>query len=247
MNRITVLGKNNGQDDSSANPTEHAYKLPSIPTQNPKIAKAASSGSAARRASLKGADDFTEDEMNEIRKRFKDFDLDQNGVLEAEEFITLCEHIGLARDRALRLSIMYDEDGDGVIDFSEFLKRDILTDLVAATEKGKRSLTGFEAEEKEDDSDERNKTHVNVAKILQVVRAKMDNSKIAFAFGRYLVFVILYVYVAFHHRSPSDSVRLNSALTNYFVTSQYRDPRAQGLYTLLDITTVERKCIFALS
>jgi Ca2+-binding EF-hand superfamily protein len=256
MKKITVIGSNNGQDESNANPAS-IYKLPTFPTQKSKASKAAAAPSDVALRAVSGdrqeqyddapAEDFTETEWQEVKKRFRDFDLDGNGSIEVEEFVTLCEHIGLARDRAVGLSLLYDEDGDGMIDFREFAKRDIVEDLNEATQKEKATVGKLQ--ESDEDHNTHHNTHVNVAKILQVVRAKMDNSKIAFAFGRYLIFVIIYVYVAFHQRSPQDAVYFNAGLQNYFVGSQYRPPNGQGLYTLMDITTVEgeRRSSFSLS
>jgi len=242
--KISVAGANNGYDDSGTHngAGTASYK---VPLQGSPSAAAAAKAKAALDVSNMPEQEvefqpeqFTNDEWDEIRRQFSDFDLDGNGYIEIEEFIGLCTQVGLSRERAEKLSMMYDEDGDGVIDFSEFAKRDVVGDLQQAVEDSKPKLEAQEPEEIRAGLGE-NTSHVNVAKILQVVRAKIDNSKIAFAFGRYMLYVCIYIYVVMYQRNPQDSLRISTSLRNYFVGSEYLAPNGMETKSLMDIVTVE--------
>jgi len=245
MERLHVYGAKNGYDDSGAHNGAKArgdeYKLPSV------VAAPPPDGAGGDEQDLGDVLEFTpesfsNDEWEEIKRQFQDFDLDGNGFIEVEEFIQLCEHIGLSRDRAIKLSILYDEDGDGVIDFKEFAKHDIVSDLKDAVENQDpvEKLGMLDAHDgNPNDTGVDMTSHVNVAKILQVVRAKIDNSNIAFAFGRYCLFTVLYVYVAMMQKSPADSERYVNSLKNYFVGSMYRTRDGMELKHFEGIVSVE--------
>lgn len=250
MDGLHVYGAKNGYDDSGAHNGSkmgNEYKLPS------NVAAPPPGGADGDEHDRLGdvleftPESFSNDEWDEIKRQFQDFDLDGNGFIEVEEFIQLCEHIGLSRDRAIKLSILYDEDGDGVIDFKEFAKHDIVNDLKEAVENQDpvEKLGMLDAHDGIHDSGTNVHTHVNVAKILQVVRAKIDNSNIAFAFGRYCLFTVLYIYVAMLQKNPADSERFVNSLNNYFKGSMYRTKDGMQLKNFESIVSVEGACVRA--
>jgi len=69
---------------------------------------------------LEIATNFTEDEIRRLGKRFVKLDKDGNGKLSVEEFMAVQE---LTQNPLVeRVITIFDEDGDGEIDFKEFLK-----------------------------------------------------------------------------------------------------------------------------
>ena len=66
------------------------------------------------------ATNFDAEEIKRLGKRFKKLDLDNNGSLSVEEFMTLP---GLDQNPlAQRVIDLLDEDGDGEVDFKEFIQ-----------------------------------------------------------------------------------------------------------------------------
>ena len=66
------------------------------------------------------ASNFNSEEIKRLEKRFKKLDLDNNGSLSVDEFMTLprLDQNPLAQ----RVIDLLDEDGDGEVDFKEFIQ-----------------------------------------------------------------------------------------------------------------------------
>ena len=62
---------------------------------------------------------FDEDEIKRLRKRFKKLDLDSSSALSVEEFTSMPELQG--NPLAQRVIDVFDTDGDGQVDFREFI------------------------------------------------------------------------------------------------------------------------------
>mmetsp|Transcript_11074 Transcript_11074/g.17719 ORF Transcript_11074/g.17719 Transcript_11074/m.17719 type:complete len:181 (+) Transcript_11074:103-645(+) len=69
---------------------------------------------------LKGLSNFSKEEVQKLFKRFKSLDKDHSGGLNVEEFLNIpnLEHNPLVR----RVVATFDDDKNGVIDFTEFIK-----------------------------------------------------------------------------------------------------------------------------
>eukprot|EP00961_Rhodomonas_salina_P049233 661033-Rhodomonas_salina.1 len=130
--------------------------------------------------------------------------------------------MGIDEQKAEELRRKADADSDGFVDFNEFLKLDVVGEVLRSYREARQAKEN-EARQAEA------RTHVNVARILSVVRAKIDNSRLAFSFARYLVFLILYTTVVLLQRAPIESVTMSAALQNYFVASKFRDPTGYQL------------------
>eukprot|EP00051_Salpingoeca_urceolata_P026541 m.477678 g.477678 ORF g.477678 m.477678 type:complete len:176 (-) comp20919_c0_seq1:67-594(-) len=69
---------------------------------------------------LETTTNFSEDEIRRLAKRFRKLDSDASGKLSVEEFMQLPE---LQQNPLVeRVIAIFDEDGDGEIDFEEFIK-----------------------------------------------------------------------------------------------------------------------------
>ena len=62
---------------------------------------------------------FDEDEIKRLRKRFKKLDLDSSSALSVKEFTSMPELQG--NPLAQRVIDVFDTDGDGQVDFREFI------------------------------------------------------------------------------------------------------------------------------
>lgn len=67
--------------------------------------------------------ELTKEEIAEIRDHFDFFDNNGNGLLEEGEFIKLFKVLApdASREMAIRGFLTIDEDGNGTVDFDEFL------------------------------------------------------------------------------------------------------------------------------
>jgi hypothetical protein len=85
--------------------------------------------------------------------------------------------------------------------------------------------------------EEERRAYVNVAKIRRIVKAKIDNSKLAFSFLRYFCFLCIYCAAIILQREPQNTIGMTAALTNYFLAYRYRDPNSFDLKSFTDIQT----------
>ena len=100
-----------------------------------------------------------------------------------------------------------------------------------------KSMTG-ETEVLKKQIEEEKRAFVNVGKIRRIVKAKIDNSKLAFSFLRYFCFLCIYCAAVILQREPQNTVGMTAALTNYFLAYQYRDPDSFDLKSFMDIQTI---------
>ena len=147
------------------------------------------------------ADDVHLDEKDKIalQAQFDVFDTDGSGFIDAHEFISICEQLGLPRHKAQALLDEVDDDQDGRISQEEYMSHEVLNHLSDALRVQKK-IQEKKVQEREA------RTHVNVKKIVDVVRAKMDNSQLAYAFLRHVTFTFIYAFVIIHQRAPKDSM-----------------------------------------
>lgn len=68
-------------------------------------------------------DQLSEDQINECRETFKMFDKDGDGTISAKELGIVMRQLGLnpTEDELLEMIQEVDEDGNGEINFTEFL------------------------------------------------------------------------------------------------------------------------------
>jgi len=66
---------------------------------------------------------LSKDELNQLKAAFKFFDKDNNGTVEPEEISEVLKALGLdlAKDELADIMSSLDENGDGVMDFQEFV------------------------------------------------------------------------------------------------------------------------------
>mmetsp|Transcript_26615 Transcript_26615/g.67627 ORF Transcript_26615/g.67627 Transcript_26615/m.67627 type:complete len:727 (-) Transcript_26615:116-2296(-) len=76
----------------------------------------------------------------------------------------------------------------------------------------------------------------NIVKVLDVVREKKKNSKMAFSLMRYVVFIGIYLFVVITQRNAWDAESMYGALGDY-MTGAYRDPTSLELLSFGDLTT----------
>ena len=87
--------------------------------------------------------------------------------------------------------------------------------------------------------EEEKRAFVNVAKIRRIVKAKIDNSKLAFSFLRYFCFLCIYCAAVILQREPQNTIGITASLTNYFLAYDYRDPDSFDLKNFMDIQTTQ--------
>jgi hypothetical protein len=80
--------------------------------------------------------------------------------------------------------------------------------------------------------------YCNVKKVVNVVRAKRTNSKLAGKALRFLGFVALYVVLVWGQRNGYNAYSITSALKEY-LAQPFRDPGSLELVTWFDVVTVE--------
>mmetsp|Transcript_12990 Transcript_12990/g.25934 ORF Transcript_12990/g.25934 Transcript_12990/m.25934 type:complete len:803 (+) Transcript_12990:147-2555(+) len=175
---------------------------------------------------------YSEEDIRLFKQQFDVFDTDGSGKIDEKEFVLCCTRMGMDEAKALQLKEQADTDDDGFVDFQEFLKLDVVGQVLR-TFRSQRQGREQQAAKAE------SQTHVNVARIVSVVRAKIDNSRLAFSFARYLCFLILYAAVVLLQRAPIESMSMSAALQNYFVGSQYHTPNGYELKGWLDIRTLD--------
>jgi hypothetical protein len=134
-----------------------------------------------------------------LRSEFDVFDVDGNGTIEGREFVEICLKVGLKERTANALLEEFDDNIDGKISMEEYVRHDVVNHLVDAIRKQnlERDKTAMSKEMR---------THVNVGRIIDVVRAKMDKSKLAFQFMFHLAFLCIYVFVVIEQRAPKDAM-----------------------------------------
>lgn len=137
--------------------------------------------------------------MAHLRSEFDVFDVDGNGTIEGREFVEICLKVGLKERTANALLEEFDDNIDGKISMEEYVRHDVVNHLVDAIRKQnlERDKTAMSKEMR---------THVNVGRIIDVVRAKMDKSKLAFQFMFHLAFLCIYVFVVIEQRAPKDAM-----------------------------------------
>ena len=137
--------------------------------------------------------------MAHLRSEFDVFDVDGNGTIEGREFVEICLKLGLEMRTVNALLEEFDDDVDGKISLEEYSRHDVVNHLMEAVRKQnfERDKTALNMEMR---------THVNVGRIIDVVRAKMDNSKLAFQFMFHLAFLCIYVFVVIEQRAPKDAM-----------------------------------------
>ena len=134
-----------------------------------------------------------------MQAQFDVFDADASGFIEASEFISICDELGIPLRKANELVEEIDDDHDGKITLEEYMTHGVLNHLSEALRLQKKKHDKAEQERE-------SRTHVNVKKILDVVRAKMENSRLAYAFLRHVTFTLIYAFVIIHQRAPKDSM-----------------------------------------
>ena len=137
--------------------------------------------------------------MAHLRAQFDVFDTDGNGTIESREFVEICLKLGLEMRTVNALLEEFDDDVDGKISLEEYSRHGVVNHLMEAVRKQnfERDKTALNMEMR---------THVNVGRIIDVVRAKMDNSKLAFQFMFHLAFLCIYVFVVIEQRAPKDAM-----------------------------------------
>ena len=140
-----------------------------------------------------------EAEMAHLRSQFDVFDIDGNGTIEGREFVEICQKMGLEMRTTNALLEEFDDNVDGKISLEEYSRHDVVNHLMEAVRKQnfEREKTALHMEMR---------THVNVGRIIDVVRAKMDNSKLAFQLMLHLAFMCIYVFVVIEQRAPRDAM-----------------------------------------
>lgn len=78
------------------------------------------SPSAAFPSSLVDQSNFSREELNSLLARFIKLDADSSGTIEKEEFLSIPAI--RSNPLAARLVELFDEDGDGHVDFAEFIR-----------------------------------------------------------------------------------------------------------------------------
>jgi hypothetical protein len=134
-----------------------------------------------------------------LQAQFDVFDADGSGFIEGHEFTEICERLGIPLRKANELLEEIDDDHDGKITFEEYMGHGVLNHLTEALREQKKKRDK-EVQERE------SRTHVNVKKILDIVRAKMENSRLAHAFLRHVTFTLIYAFVIIHQRAPRDAM-----------------------------------------
>lgn len=140
-----------------------------------------------------------EKEKAALQAQFDVFDADGNGYIEAKEFLEICEQLGLPQRKAQAILDDVDEDKDDKISLEEYMSHGVLNHLSDAL-RAQRKIHDKQLQDSEA------RTHVNVKKIIDVVRAKMENSRLAFAFIRHVTFTFIYAFVIIHQRAPKDAM-----------------------------------------
>lgn len=171
-------------------------------------------------------------EMELLKVQFQVFDQDNSGYIDAEEFISLCTKVGLQEQTALAIVAEIDDDQDGKISFDEFMGHRVLNHITDALRQQKK-------EKNLSIADQESRTHVNIGRIVDIVRAKMDNSKLALSFMRHIAFLAIYSFVIIAQRAPKDAMSMRAGLKNYFVGSSYRVPDGYELKTWMDIRSLD--------
>jgi hypothetical protein len=137
--------------------------------------------------------------MAHLRSQFDVFDIDGNGTIEGREFVEICLKLGLDMRTVNALLEEFDDNVDGKISLEEYSRHDVVNHLMEAVRK-----QNFEREKTVLNMEKR--THVNVGRIIDVVRAKMDNSKLAFQLMFHLSFLCIYIFVVIEQRAPKDAM-----------------------------------------
>jgi Ca2+-binding EF-hand superfamily protein len=146
-----------------------------------------------------GSHDLDANEVAHLKAQFEVFDADGSGEIEAAEFINICLKLGLSERTAVALVAEIDDDQDGKISLEEYMSHDVVNHLTEAVRKKKSESDKLVA-------DKEMRTHVNVGRIVDIVRAKLDNSALAFSFLRHLAFMVLYTFIVIQQRAPKDSM-----------------------------------------
>jgi len=138
-------------------------------------------------------------EIENLRAQFEAFDTDSSGEIEAEEFLEICLKLGLSEKAALGLVAEIDDNQDGKITFEEYMNHDVLNHLAEAVRQKNKAKDKVVA-------DKESRTHVNVGRIVDIVRAKLDNSTLAFSFMRHVVLLCIYSFVVISQRAPQNAM-----------------------------------------
>lgn len=138
-------------------------------------------------------------ELENLKAQFEVFDTDSSGEIEAEEFVGICLKLGISEQAAKVMVADIDDNQDGKITFEEYMSHSVLSRLSEAVRQTKRTKDKYTAEKEA-------RTHVNIARIVDIVRAKLDNSKLAFSFLRQIVFLVIYSLVVISQRAPKDAM-----------------------------------------
>mmetsp|Transcript_46809 Transcript_46809/g.111451 ORF Transcript_46809/g.111451 Transcript_46809/m.111451 type:complete len:410 (-) Transcript_46809:1358-2587(-) len=189
-------------------------------------------GNGKNTGKLSNHEYISEKEIENMKQQFQLLDADGSGTLDHEEFIQLGRKAGLPLDKLEQLILVVDKNHDGVISFSEFVSGDVIYEVRKLIGE-QRALARKELLLKE------SRTHVNILKLLQVVRLKIENSKRAYEFGAYLIFLLVYCVAVLMQRAPFQSMMLSASLSNYFIGSAYRVPYANELKDFMGIRTTQ--------
>ena len=114
-----------------------------------------------------------------------------------------------------------------------------MSQLARSTTLPKQANMIGETENLKKQIEEEKRAFVNVAKIRRIVKAKIDNSKLAFSFLRYFCFLCIYCAAVILQREPQNTIGITASLTNYFLAYDYRDPDSFDLKNFMDIQTTQ--------
>mmetsp|Transcript_36365 Transcript_36365/g.89472 ORF Transcript_36365/g.89472 Transcript_36365/m.89472 type:complete len:720 (-) Transcript_36365:305-2464(-) len=93
-----------------------------------------------------------------------------------------------------------------------------------------------EAGEKFDEDEPERFSHIDIVKVLDIIKEKKKNSALAFSFMRYVVFIVLYLTVVIIQRNAWDAESMHGALDSYYM-GEHRNDRLES-QSFTSITTV---------